>query len=92
MRITDIEAWSVSMKLDEPYTIAYENIQSTTNVFLRIETDRGISGLGCAAPDSEITGENPDSVLRGIDSIVKPYLKGKYPLRYAYGMHYILNI
>jgi L-alanine-DL-glutamate epimerase-like enolase superfamily enzyme len=83
MRITNLEAWSVSMKLEEPYTIAYESIRSATNVFLRIETDRGISGLGCAAPDPEITGESPESVLIGIDSIVKPYLKGRYPLRYA---------
>ena len=52
MRITHLEAWPIKMQLAEPYAIAYENIDSTTNVFLRIETDRGFVGFGCAAPDT----------------------------------------
>ncbi|HXV62465.1 MAG TPA: hypothetical protein VEK15_17325 [Vicinamibacteria bacterium] len=51
MKITRVEAWSVDMKLAEPYTIAYETISRATSVFLRVETNADISGFGCAAPD-----------------------------------------
>jgi L-alanine-DL-glutamate epimerase-like enolase superfamily enzyme len=81
MKIRNIEAWSVSMKLSEPYTIAYETIEKTTNIFLRIETDKGIKGFGCAAPDLQITGEKPEGVLQSLRDIIPPFLKGSDPLR-----------
>ncbi len=83
MRITKIEAWKHPMRLKEPYTIAYETIESTTNVFVRIETSRGVIGHGCAAPDLEITGETAESVLQACTDYVEPALKGADPLRIA---------
>jgi len=83
MKITKIEAWRVSMRLTEPYTIAYETIDSTINVFLRVETNRGIVGYGCAAPDEMVTGETPDGVLKVITEVVGPSIKGSDPLRPA---------
>ena len=49
MKITRLEMWPVTMPLTEPYRIAYEQVASTTNVFLRVETDKGFLGYGCAA-------------------------------------------
>ncbi len=83
MKITKIEAWPVSMRLKEPYTIAYETIETATNVFLRVETNTKITGFGCAAPDLQITGETPESVLKAIREIVYPSIKGSDPLRRA---------
>lgn len=83
MKITKVEAWSVFMALEEPYTIAYESVDRTVNVLLRIETDSGITGLGCAAPDMEVTGESSKSVLEAIAGAVEPSLVGEDPLRYA---------
>jgi L-alanine-DL-glutamate epimerase-like enolase superfamily enzyme len=83
MKITGIEAWPVSMLLKEPYTIAYETIERTTNIFLRLETDKAIVGFGCAAPDLQITGETPDSVLKAMDDVISPSIKGSDPLRRA---------
>jgi L-alanine-DL-glutamate epimerase-like enolase superfamily enzyme len=81
MKITNISTRVVEMKLQEPYAIAYETIDSATNVFLSIGTDSGITGFGCAAPDLEITGETTDSVLRIINEVAAPFLKGRDPLR-----------
>jgi L-alanine-DL-glutamate epimerase-like enolase superfamily enzyme len=81
MRITRVEAWSVHIRLAEPYTISYETIESVKNVVLRIETNRGILGYGCAAPDKHITGETSESVLRCVDDVVRPSIKGSDPLR-----------
>jgi L-alanine-DL-glutamate epimerase-like enolase superfamily enzyme len=83
MKITSLQTWQATMKLAEPYTIAYETVHSTTNVFVRIETNKGITGYGCAAPDLEVTGETPDSVINVADEMLKPALKGADPLRLA---------
>ena len=46
MKIKNSEIWPVTMPFEEPYTIAYETIDSATNIFLRITTNTGLSGLG----------------------------------------------
>jgi len=83
MKIRQFEAWSVEMRLSEPYTIAYETIDRVTNIFLRIVTDQGLVGHGCAAPDFKVTGETPTSVMTAFDAIIAPVLTGVDPLRYA---------
>lgn len=71
------------MRLSEPYTIAYEGIDSATNIFLRIETNSGTVGYGCAAPDEMVTGETPEGVLQTITEVAGPAIKGSDPLRPA---------
>jgi L-alanine-DL-glutamate epimerase-like enolase superfamily enzyme len=83
MKITHVEVWPVAMQLEEPYTIAYETVDRATNVFLRIETNGGVTGYGCAAPDPEITKETADTVIAAITNVAEPLLKGIDPLRTA---------
>jgi len=83
VKIKRMEAWPVAMRLAEPYTIAYETIDSTTNVYLKMETDSGLCGFGCAAPDLEVTGETATTVLQAMDDIVRPQIMGADPLRIA---------
>ena len=87
MQITRLEIVPVTMKLSEPYTIAYETVSSTTNIFLNIETNTGITGFGCAAPDLEVTGETPESVTNDCKNFVEPKLKGVDPCRYIYQLN-----
>jgi L-alanine-DL-glutamate epimerase-like enolase superfamily enzyme len=84
MKITKVEAIPIKMKLDEPYTIAYETVDSTTNVFLVLETNKGIRGFGCAAPDMEVTGESAETVIADCKNIIEPALHGVDPRRYIY--------
>jgi L-alanine-DL-glutamate epimerase-like enolase superfamily enzyme len=81
MKIKSLSTVSVVMPLREPYAIAYETISSTTNVFLRIDTDRGITGFGCAAPDLAVTGETPESVRRMLEGPAAEAAKNADPLR-----------
>ncbi len=81
MKITKVETWQADLKMQEPYTIAYETIDTAINIFLRIETDKGIIGYGCAAPDEHVTGENEQSVLQALGDVVVPVLIGADPLR-----------
>ena len=81
MRIKGIEAFEVTMGLEEPYTIAYDTFDSASNVFLRLDTGSGPVGFGCAAPDLEVTGETPSTVLAALNDIAHPLLVGSDPLR-----------
>jgi L-alanine-DL-glutamate epimerase-like enolase superfamily enzyme len=71
------------MRLSEPYTIAYETVHAARNVFLRMETNNGLSGYGCAAPDETVTGETPESVVQVLEDEIAPSIKGADPLRSA---------
>jgi L-alanine-DL-glutamate epimerase-like enolase superfamily enzyme len=86
MKITALEAWPVEMKLAEPYAVAYERVEMTTNVFLRIETSGGISGFGCAAPDLPITGETPETVVTSLGNVARPILVRSDPLRIVWNL------
>jgi len=83
MNIRRLEAWPVTTRLTEPYTIAYETVSSATQVFLRLDTSAGIVGYGCAAPDLEVTGETGQSVMAAFEDIIFPAFKGSDPLRRA---------
>jgi L-alanine-DL-glutamate epimerase-like enolase superfamily enzyme len=83
MRITRLEAWPVRMRLSEPYTIAYETVDSTTNVFLRLHTDSPLVGHGCAAPDLAVTAETPPGALAALEQAAGPALVGLDPTRPA---------
>ena len=77
MKIKKVEAWQVSMDLDEPYSVAYESFDTAVNIFVRIETDSGINGFGCAAPDEFVTkGETPESVLKILKEVVPSAIVG----------------
>jgi len=83
MKIERVEAWPVTMRLGSPYTAAYDTLETTTNVFLRVVTDRRFVGYGCAAPDDQVTGETPDEALDAVQKVVEPTVRGADPLRPA---------
>ena len=86
MRIHHTEAWPVHLKMASAYTIAYESVSAANNVFLKLETNKGVVGFGCAAPDVSITGETDKSVLTAYNDIIAPLLKNIDPLRIAFIM------
>lgn len=73
----------MTLELAEPYTIAYETIATATIIFLRLETSQGLVGFGCAAPDFQVTGETPESVLKLCRETILDQLKKMDPLRTA---------
>src|SRR5262245_53638141 len=81
MRITAVEAWRVDMRLEEPYTIAYETVSEVTNVFVRVVTNRRVVGHGCAAPDEQLTGETAAGALAALTGPVATELRGSDPMR-----------
>ena len=83
MKIKSIEYFTLEMPLTEPYTIAYETVSSTTNIVLKLTTDKGLTGWGCAAPDLEVTGETPQNVVDNIENVISGLLKDQSPFQIA---------
>ncbi|MGC9342989.1 MAG: mandelate racemase/muconate lactonizing enzyme family protein, partial [Bacteroidales bacterium] len=83
MKIKNILYKSQKLQLTEPYTIAYETFDSCTNIFMKAETDKGLSGWGCAAPDSSVTGETPEGTQRIIEKHIEPILRNADPFDYT---------
>ena len=46
----------------EPFAIAYETVDSASVILLGLEDEKGNVGLGSAAPDETVTGENIDEI------------------------------
>ena len=83
MKITGIEHFRLDMPLAMPYNIAYETVTKATNIILKINTDKGITGWGCAAPDIEVTKEKPEDVIHNIENVVDDLLKNQSPFQIA---------
>lgn len=80
MKITQVETWKAPVALETPYTIAYATVNKATLVFVRIETDTGILGYGCAGCDAAVTGETAETVFTALHDIAAPTLRGANPL------------
>ncbi len=83
MKISQIEYFRLDMPLAVPYTIAYETVSHATNIILKLVTDSGIIGWGCAAPDLMVTGETPEEVVLSIENVISGMLKGRSPFHIA---------
>ncbi|MGK0366711.1 MAG: L-alanine-DL-glutamate epimerase-like enolase superfamily enzyme [Saprospiraceae bacterium] len=83
MKIIRISYERLDLKLRKPYVIAYETVSFATNFILKLETDIGLVGYGCAAPDVPVTGETPEMVATAITDVIEPYLRGQNPFTYS---------
>jgi len=92
MKISSVEYFRIDMPLVQPYTIAYETVNEATNIILKLETDSGLTGWGCAAPDLEVTNETPGDVIRNIDQHITGLLKNESPFQVARITHHLKQL
>jgi len=67
MKIIKVKAWSENLELTRPYTISYETIDSVENMFVQIELDNGVIGIGAGSPAEFVSGESMESSLSALD-------------------------
>lgn len=68
MRIRSVRAYLKNLALTKPYTIAYQTTSDVENVFLEIELDNGLIGIGAANPSPDVVGESPEQALQNLQS------------------------
>lgn len=91
MRIQRVSYERLQLKLNKPYTIAYETVSEAVNYILRLETDQAITGWGCAAPDPAVTHETQEAAEQAIQDVIVPCLQGEDPFRFARVQHNLKN-
>jgi len=65
LKITSVDIYKSDIALKEPFRIAIMEIASAQSVFIKINTDKGLYGLGEANPTWGITGETQSINLAG---------------------------
>jgi L-alanine-DL-glutamate epimerase-like enolase superfamily enzyme len=79
LKITGIDIYKSDIPLKEPFRIAIMEIESSQSLFIKIDTNRDIYGMGEANPTWSITGETQAIDLAGAEDLAK-LLLGKDPL------------
>ncbi len=77
MKITKVISWSENLDLTRPYTIAFQTIHSVENVFVYLETESGLTGIGAGAPAEFITGETMEACQSILTSKLEDLLLGQ---------------
>ena len=77
MKIRRVTSRIEHFALTRPYTIAFRSVDSVRNGILRIETDDGAVGLGCASPERFVTGETWEACERVLDARGLRWLVGR---------------
>jgi len=79
MRITGVDVYKSNIPLTEPFRIATMEVTSAESVFIRVNTDEGLYGLGEANPSRVVTGETQAMNLAAAPDLAR-MLVGRDPL------------
>jgi L-alanine-DL-glutamate epimerase-like enolase superfamily enzyme len=79
MRVTSIDLFKAEIPLKDPFKIAVMEFRAAASVFVRINTDAGISGWGESSPFWKLCGETQAiDIAAGVD--LARIIKDKNPL------------
>jgi L-alanine-DL-glutamate epimerase-like enolase superfamily enzyme len=79
MKISSVQVFKADMALHEPFRIAIMEFKHARSVFVKIDTDAGIYGMGEASPFWRLCGETQEINLAAARDLAL-LLKGKDPL------------
>lgn len=77
MKIKSVNKYIKNLRLQKPYTIARETVTDVENVFLEVELENGIIGIGAANPAPEVVGETPLQTFQNLQGEFIASLVGK---------------
>ena len=85
MKIKAVRVYRKDLAMIKPYTIAFKTISSVENIFLELELENGMVGIGAANPSSEVVGETPDQTFSNLQLDFVHDLVGR-DIRHAFQM------
>jgi len=77
MNIKEIHLAQLSIPLIRPFITAVRRTDCVNDVVVMIKTDKGAIGYGSAASTPAITGDNTESIIMAIQTILGPQLIGR---------------
>lgn len=69
MNVASATVQRLTLRLREPYTIAYDTYDSAVAFLLRLQTDDGLVAYGAAAPAADVTGESDDACMTALQRL-----------------------
>ena len=76
MKIKKVSTWKENLGISRPYTIAYERVEAVENLFVLIEAENGLVGIGAGSPDEYVTGESIQACEEALRQGLEPVLNG----------------
>ncbi len=77
MNIASIQVVRENLDLKRPYSIAYKTVTSVENIFVIVELENGIRGIGAANPSKLVVGEQLDDTEKKLDEALVDRLVGR---------------
>jgi L-alanine-DL-glutamate epimerase-like enolase superfamily enzyme len=74
LSVSTVRAYRLEIPLQTSYELAYGSFETVENLVVRVQTDAGLTGWGCAAPDSHVTGETIEGNLEALRGVLVPAL------------------
>lgn len=75
MKIADIRVYERDLGTSRPYSIAYKTVTEVKNVFVEIELENGMVGIGSCNPSEKVVGENVAQALAHLQAADFDYLR-----------------
>jgi len=70
-----VRGYRLEIPLETAYQLAYAGFDAVENAVVRVETESGLTGWGCAAPDAHVTGETVEGNLDALREGLVPALQ-----------------
>jgi L-alanine-DL-glutamate epimerase-like enolase superfamily enzyme len=74
LSVSTVRAYRLEIPLQTSYELAYGSFEAVENLVVRVQTESGLRGWGCAAPDSHVTGETVEGNLGALREVLFPAL------------------
>ncbi len=75
LSVSTVRAYRLEIPLQTSYELAYGSFEAVENLVVRLQTESGLTGWGCAAPDSHVTGETLEGNLDALREVLFPALQ-----------------
>ncbi len=85
MKIRSVKFWKEDLELTKPYTIAFETFSSVENLFVFLELENGMIGMGAGAPSPFVTGEQMSDSMALLANRLEAMLCGQ-DIRHFYSV------
>ncbi|PHN03276.1 mandelate racemase/muconate lactonizing enzyme family protein [Flavilitoribacter nigricans] len=77
MKIRSVKFWKEDLQLTRPYTIAYKTVSAVDNVFVLLEAENGLYGIGAGSPAAFVTNESMEDTLGALGQHLEALTLGR---------------
>ncbi|MEN7548115.1 dipeptide epimerase [Rapidithrix thailandica] len=77
MKIQSIDVWIKELGNTRPYTIAFKTVDNVSSIFVKINLENGLFGLGAGNPSEQVVGESLSDSSQALSQENLDFLVGR---------------